>query len=349
MQSPTAKPTRWKPRKQQYLDGLNYMKGRMKGEITSLKTRWDRFNSAGVDGIEIQNTVIIAGRPGALKSAIKEQIVRDAFENNPNLKFRALNFEFEMLGKVNAIREFSSATGKSYKYLCSAEDTLTLKDLQICYDYAKEKSKSDKYPVDVIDESCTVNEFRDIIEDYMERYKSGNVYTPTLITVDHSILFTIAPMESGLNEMLMNLGKMLTMLKRKYPIIFIVLSQLNRNIEESGRNEECKYGNYVLTSDIYGSDALLMHADMVIGLDRPYLRNLRFYGPSRYIIDNENVLVVRWLKCRNGENQLSFFAIDFNSMSIMETEPPATVAKAKEIKDNKIKKLEPSNLFNQEA
>lgn len=317
---------KWKPRGKTYEEAMDYIKGRRTGAITSLKTRWEKFNHAGIDGIEIHSTVIIGGRPGSLKSALKDQIIRDAFEYNPNLKFRVLDVQMEMVGRVTALRELSSATGKSYKYLCSAEGQINKEDYVKCEEYGKLKGDHSKYPVDVIEESYTVAEFANIVDEYMEAHKDENGnYVPTVIAIDHSILFLQASDESGLNDTLMNLGKMATAKKRKYPIIFIILSQLNRNVERDGRNDEKKYGNYIVGSDIFGGDGLLMSADIVIGIDRPALRNIQFFGPPGFIISGEDDLIMRWIKCRNGQDQLSFFKVDFKSMTIYETEPPPTV------------------------
>lgn len=341
---------KWKPRGYGYEEAMEYIKGRRTGEITSLKTRWEKFNHAGTDGIEFHSTVIIGGRPGSLKSAIKDQIIRDAFEFNPTLKFRVLDFQFEMVARVTALRELSAAVGKSYKYLCSAEGQIDKEDYIKCQDYGKEKADYEKYPVDVIEESCSIEEFGKIIDDYMESHstlemikgKETKIYTKTIIAVDHSILFEDD--ETDLNRLLLNLGKMLTSKKRKYPIIFLILSQLNRNVEKEERNGERRYGNYILASDFYGSEGLGMHADMQIGLDRPALRNIRVYGPPGFIIDSECDLVLRWIKCRNGENQLSFFKVDFASMTIHEVDPPPVVKGGMAAKEKDV--FQPKKDFN---
>ncbi len=191
----------WKPRGESYREAIRYIRGRRRGEITSLKSRWFRFNHASIDGIEWHSTVIIGGRPGSLKTAMKDQLIRDFFEYNPNTNFRVLDFQFEMIGRVTAIRELSSATGKSYKYLCSADGLITPEDYNKCIDYAKVKSDYGKYPVDVYEEGCSLQQFADAIDAYMEEHSTVGVkdnveikiYTPTVVTVDHSLLFEDDP------------------------------------------------------------------------------------------------------------------------------------------------------------
>lgn len=308
----------WKSQKEGLKESLDYLKGRKEGLITSIKTPWVKFNDATTDGLEWNTLTVIAGRPGSGKTLIKDQIIREAFVRNPGETFNVLEFQLEMLARMSAVREYSAILGKSYKYLCSADGVLADEDLQRCYEYAKKKVN---LPIDIVENSVTADEFKAIIEDYMEEKKILGKYTKTIITLDHSILLKKKSGQQRLDA-LADLGDVLTELKRKYPILFIILSQLNRNIDNPERNEDGKYGNYVLESDIFGGDALLQHADTVIGINRPAKQKIRFYGPDRFIIEDETVLVMHFLKCRNGDTRMSFFKAEFNKMKITESDTP---------------------------
>jgi replicative DNA helicase len=323
-QKKAAPKKKWNSQREGFQDSLKYLQGRMHGHIKSLRTPWPKFNDATTDGIEWNTLTVIGGRPASGKTLIAEQIVRESFPLNPGENFRVLQFQFEMLARTSAIREYSSVIGRSYKYLCSADGKLSDADLQRCYDYAKEKIK---YPIDVVETPCTIEEFKEIVRDYMlsnASYDSeGNMITPkVLITIDHSLLFKKASYEKDKHDMLNNLGEALTLLKRQYSLSFIVLSQLNRNIDNPERSEEGKYGNYVLESDLFGADALLQHADTVIGINRPAKQKIRFYGPDRYVIEDDRVIVLHFLKCRNGDTRLSFFRAEFEKMKIVEMITP---------------------------
>jgi replicative DNA helicase len=315
----------WKSQKEGFQESLQYLKGRKEGTIKSLTTPWPKFNDAMTDGIEWNTMTVIGGRPASGKTLIAEQIVRESFVLNPTENFRVLQFQFEMLARSSATREFSSVIGRSYKYLCSADGQLSEDDLHRCWEYAKKKVK---YPIDIVENPKTITEFKEIIHQYMEEHSyqenDCKTYTKTLITIDHSLLFKRdKPFEKDKQDMLSNLGEALTYLKRIYPISFIVLSQLNRNIDNPERAEDGKYGNYILESDIFGSDALLQHADTVIGINRPGKQKIRFYGPDRYIIDDDRVMVMHFLKCRNGDTRMSFFRAEFEKMRIVEMSTPA--------------------------
>ena len=307
----------WAGQYQAFNEALKYMNNRMHGEERSILTPWSKFNDAGTDGIEWNTLTVIGGRPGSGKTLIKDQIIRESFVLNPSEDFRVLEFQFEMVGRTSAIREFSSITGLTYKQLCSAGSTLSSSVLNNCHQYAKQRVK---YPVDIISTPMTVNQMREQVDMYMEENKG----IKTIITLDHSILVKRAPYQNNRLDMLFELGEFFTQCKRDYPCLFICLSQLNRNIDNPDRAIDGKYGNYILESDIFGSDAMLQHADMLVGINRPAKQKIRFYGPHRYIIEDDRTLVLHFLKARNGDARMSFFKAKFEKMEIEEMDTPET-------------------------
>tara|TARA_B110000196_G_C21146226_1_gene666744 strand:- start:2124 stop:3080 length:957 start_codon:yes stop_codon:yes gene_type:complete len=305
----------WDGQFQNFNEALKYMLARQTGEEKSLYTPWPKFNDAGTDGLEWNTLTVIGGRPGSGKTLIKDQIVRESFILNPNDDFRVLEFSFEMVGRTSAIREFSSLTGRTYKELCSAGSKLTADVFNECHQYAKERVQN---PVDVVQVPMTVNQMREQLDMYMNLNKGKK----TLITLDHTILVKRAPYQNNRLDMLFELGEFFTQAKRQYPCMFIVLSQLNRNIDSPERAIDGKYGNYILESDIFGSDAMLQHADMLLGINRPAKQKIRFYGPDRYVIEDDRTLAFHFLKARNGDARMSFFKAEFERMEIREMNTP---------------------------
>ena len=299
-----------------FSEALKYMNARQKGEEKSLYTPWPKFNHAATDGLEWNTLTVIGGRPGSGKTLIKDQIIRESFALNPHDEFRVLEFQFEMVGRTSAIREFSSMTGKTYKELCSAGSILQPEVLNKCLMYAKERVKN---PVDIISTPLTVNQMREQIDMYMNLHKGKK----TIVTLDHTMLVKRAPYQNNTLDMMFELGEFFTQCKRDYPILFIALSQLNRNIDSPERAIDGKYGNYILESDIFGSDAMLQHADMLIGINRPAKQKIRYYGPDRYIIEDDKTLVLHFLKARNGDARMSFFKAKFEQMKIEEMLTPS--------------------------
>lgn len=313
----------WTSYKEGYEEAIQYMKDRRDGTVTSLVTPFQQMNMATLEGIEWQSMVVIGGRPATGKTAIKDQIVRKAFELNPQTKISVLEFSLEMVGKVTALRSFSSFLGVEYKDLLSVNgNKVPMELIQRCQAYSETMLK---HSVSVVQDPPTVKSFGKIVEQYMEQHSytvaGKKKYEHVIISIDHSLLLLTEHGQSK-NDMLYELGATITKLKRKYPIIFLVLSQLNRSIDHPDRQEEGKYGNYVLESDIFGADALLQHADLVIGLNRPGKQNIRYYGPERYIIESKEILVMHHLKARQGQTGLAFYNTDYAKMAIIDIDKP---------------------------
>lgn len=336
----------WKSNKTIYEEGLWYMEGRRTGKIKSFKTSLDSFNEAGLDGIEYHSAIILGARPGDFKTSIVTQFIKNAFELNVDPLFRILNFSFDMYGRTTAIREFTSVTNKSYKELCSAGSILDKMEIDKCSEYAKIKMN---LPIDRVDEPCTVAKFKEIIMAYMSKYALRDsitkefirndfgkiIYPNVFIPVDHSLLFEKDRGERDTLDMLYNLGRAVNFLRKIYPIAFLILSQLNRSADAAERNENGRIGNYLNSTDLFGSDALYQYADGVVLYNRPGKKGIHWYGPENYIIEDEFVLVGHWVKTRNGANAIVFHRADGKTMTIKDI---ATLQKAEKIQQFKKKK-----------
>jgi hypothetical protein len=235
----------------------------------------------------------------------------------------------EMVDETSGVRKLSLITSADYNTLMSKDGKQVDKRIyDECVKYYQSMQATDR--INVVYDACTVDEMCATIHYEMDKYKNEDgTYNNMLVGIDHSALFKVGKGQKDKFEMLGSLGEALTMMKKKYPIAFIVLSQLNRNIDDPKRQEEGVYGNYVLDSDIYGSDALLQHADVVMGINKPSVRKIRLYGPEKFIIADEDILVFHFLKSRNGTTRISFFRLDRTLMRIIEVPTPPTAVKPK--------------------
>jgi replicative DNA helicase len=303
--------------------GLLKMKAKREGRLPALISAWPKFNDAFCDGLEWRTITVVGARPGTGKTLFMEQLVSDIIKQNPDQDFRVLKFQMEMVDETSAIRKFGLITGADYNTLMSKNGNLVDKKLfQKCVDYYKESVDSDV--INVVYVVCTVNEMCATIHYECERHKKPDgTYRNILVTIDHSALFKNDVGQKDKFDMLGALGEALTQMKKNYPVAFVVLSQLNRNIDDTKRQVEANYGNYVLDSDIYGSDALLQHADVVIGINKPSIRKIKKYGPEKFLIEDPDTLVFHFLKSRNGLTRISFFKLDRTTMRIIEIPTPA--------------------------
>ena len=303
------------------------IKGRRKGDIKSLKSAWPKFNDAFCDGLEWRTITVVGARPGTGKTLFLEQLFSDIIVQNPDQEFRILKFQFEMVDETSGVRKLSLETGADYNTLMSKDGVKVDKGIyDKCVEYYDKSAEHDL--TRVLYDSCSVDEMCATIHYEFEKFKRPDgTYVNMLVGIDHSTLFGLTRGQRDKFEMLSALGEALTMMKKKYPVAFVVLSQLNRNIDNPDRQRDGEYGNYVLDSDIYGSDALLQHADVVLGINKPSLRKIRQYGPDRYIINDEDLLVFHFLKSRNGTTRMSFFKLDRTVMRIVEIATPAQATK----------------------
>jgi replicative DNA helicase len=304
------------------------MKARRSGELKSLKSSWPKFNDAFCDGLEWRTITVVGARPGTGKTLFMEQLISDIIEENKDHKFRVLKFQFEMLDETNGIRKLSLNTASDYNTLMSKGEPVD-KDLYLrCVQYYEQTAETDV--IDVVYDPCTVDEMCATIHYYMEKHKDENGnYMNALVTIDHSALLKVGKGQRDKFEVLYALGEAMTYMKKHYPVAFLVLSQLNRNIDNPDRSKDGDYGNYVLDSDLFGADALLQHADVVLGINKPSIRKIRFYGPERFIVNDEDLLAFHFLKSRNGTTRLSFFKLDRENMRIVEIETPPQATKLK--------------------
>lgn len=276
---------------------LNYMKGRMEGNIQSLRTPWKKFNAASMNGIEWGTITTIAGMSGSGKTAVLNQCETALFELNKQQNFAVLSFNFEMIARRLVGRKISRQLNKPLKSLYSAEalnpkDNLTEEDYRKAVEYCNYLSD---LPITYVDIPKNPQQIKEIIINFNQLPE--NQARKILVTLDHSILVKKRGAKNEL-ETLYELGEIFTELKKLIDVSFIVLSQLNRNIESVERREN-KRLHYPVKSDVFGADALYQHSDIFLVTHRPEMLNLRHYGPEEKEV--RDMIYWHFLKCRDGD------------------------------------------------
>ena len=230
----------------------------MQGKRRVYPTKWKRLNKNLLGGLQPGKMYVIAGRPGVGKSAFSNQLIFDLLDNNKNKKLLVLYWSFEMPGYQQIMRAGAKGTGKQVSELLSVERKLATE----AYDaFKKEVLKYAHYPI----------YFNNIPRD-MEFVKQSNVDVTnkypdhTIVNVyDHSRLI-LSEKEQELQK-LNEVSKGCMWLQAKMGCINILLSQLNRNIEQEHR---AKAQYQPLLTDLFGGDSIGQDAHVVMMLQRPY-------------------------------------------------------------------------------
>jgi replicative DNA helicase len=247
-------------------------------------------------------------------------LTRSLQENNKDQDFMVLHFQFEMLGRNMGVRELSASNNLDIRYLQSAQDDgmppLSKADYEKLSIYVGKQKGRNEF---VIDRSMTVGDMANAIKMFYAEYKK-----PFVVTLDHTLLVRQSASDTSKQVTLQNLATMLTEMKNKLPVTFIILTQLNREIDNAERQKPGKLENYPTEADVFGSDYLLQCADVMIAYNRPAKYNISRYGPQKYIItpSDKYLLAMHVLKNRFGETSIQWYKADYAKMEVVEALEP---------------------------
>jgi replicative DNA helicase len=302
-------------------EGLQYVKDRQAGKIKSFMLPWKGFNDLGIGGLEWGSMLTIGARPGAGKTMFVSQILRESKVNNPFQDFNILEFQFEMGAKQTSTRDFVAQTGLDYNQVLSTNkqiDDFAIRQMERYINEVKTLRLLGTHRTQ-INNPVTVKQMEEAIKVVYE----GLGGKPLVVTIDHSWLIKQDFKEREKLNTLYNTVEMLMNVKNKLPIIVLMISQLNRSIDEPNRKLPGTLGNYPTSSDIFGGDALQQGSDMVVVLNRPFKSDILSYGNKEYPTTSDDIFV-HILKNRNANDNrnLLFMKADFPKQTAYEVPEP---------------------------
>ena len=250
------------------------VKNAMHGKRDVYPTQWTRLNKNLLGGLQKGKMYVIAGRPGVGKSAFSNQLIFDVLDKNQSKNIIVLYWSFEMPGYQQIMRSGSKEVKKEISELLSVEARLNDEDFK---SYANRIDRFRKYPV-----------YFNSIPRTMEYIKQTNeqVFTEspkaTVINIfDHSRLIKGSNEHTELQK-LNEISKGCMWMQAKMDVINILLSQLNRNIEQEHR---AKAQYQPLLTDLFGGDSIGQDAHVVMILNRPH----DIYGITAKYCDEDPV------------------------------------------------------------
>ena len=271
-------------------EAINYISGRRDHSITSLKTRWAKFNKQCMGGIEPNTVYTIAGISGSGKSSFANEISTDIIDLNPGEEIVILIFSLEMVGFRQVGRTLSSKLRKTTSTLYSSETDL---DDDTFRKVISVSNQLKEYPIWFVDNPTTPKKAEDIIKYFYNTYIKGTD-KHFVIMYDHALL--TKPIGSVI-ETMQELERVFISAK-KYPMTSVLqLAQMNRNIESPERINN-PLSHYPMRSDISSADALFQASDYVIVIHRPEILGIQEYGPSH--LPTQNKVYLHILKNRDA-------------------------------------------------
>ena len=260
------------------LRAIQYIKLRREGKEPSLKTRFKKLDKALLGGIPWNKIFSIAGMSGSGKSTLVELLIMDALDNEQDIK--VLSFKLEMSPEDEITRTISAKLGIPLKDIYSGEKPLSDEDyhkaLSIAKDYAKK-------PINYISKHPTAKEALQCIYDYVEEEGIEGTNTGLIVTLDHLLLLKGEDEKTSIDTFMKGLIEVkLDLADRGIKALFIVLDQLNRDIEKPERTLNPSL-HYPTKNDIFAASSVYYSSDYVLIVHKPALLDgiSTEYGPPR--------------------------------------------------------------------
>ena len=228
------------------------------GNRDVLKTSWPRLNRNLLGGLQKGKMYVIAGRPGVGKSAFSNQLIFDILDNNKTKNLIVLYWTFEMPGYQQVMRSASKDVKKEMGELLSVNNSLSDMDFR---SYAAKVMKYANYNIYFNNIPRTMQ----YIMDTTEQIQLDNPESTIINLFDHSRL--IRGSEDSELQKLNTISKGCMWMQSKMGTVSILLSQLNRNIEQEHR---AKNQYQPMLSDLFGGDSIGQDAHVVMMLQRPH-------------------------------------------------------------------------------
>ena len=274
------------------------------GKRDVLSTSWPRLNRNLLGGLQKGKMYVIAGRPGVGKSAFSNQLVFDILDTNAHKKLIVLYWTFEMPGYQQVMRSASKDVRKQMGELLSVDTRLSDMDFKT---YASKVQKYGNYPIYFNNVPRSMEYIMNTNEELFEQHPHHTVIN----LFDHSRLIRGA--EDTELKRLNTISKGCMWMQSKLGTINILLSQLNRNIEQEHR---AKNQYQPLLTDLFGGDSIGQDAHVVMILNRPY----DLYGITNEYCgeDPKGLLACHVEKNRDGLLGMIGYEADMSTFNIRE-------------------------------
>ena len=283
---------------------IKIVKDAKRGIRNVLPTKWPRLNRNLLGGLQRGKMYVIAGRPGVGKSAFSNQLIFDILDMNQAKNVIVLYWSFEMPGYQQIMRTVSNKVDKNIADLLSVDNTL---DDSCLKNYVDKAEIYSKYPIFFQNVPKDMEYIKKVNVDVFNEYPG----TTVINLYDHSRLIS-GDGESELQRLNV-VSKTCMWLQSKMGVVNILLSQLNRNIEQEHR---AKNQYQPMLTDLFGGDSIGQDAHVVMILNRPY----DLYGVTDSYCEEipQGLLACHIEKNRDGMLGMIPYEADLSTFTIYE-------------------------------
>lgn len=295
------------------------------GKEKPVRTKWNNLNAAWMDGMLTGWYIVLAGRSSSGKTAFLNELLQSLHEANPGFAedIEILNFNLEMQAKRLVQRDMSKKLQITMKQLL----------LDISDDEFEELKQSKKEfhnkGVHYVESVHRIDDIVDLISEFAEAKnltiidengkKSIDSDKILIVALDHALAIERSGNQSDeLYDLSYKVDKLLTQIPN---LIFILLTQLNDNIEKPERRSnryDRSFLHYPERGDIYGIRSTFHFADEVLVIHDPYDLKIPVYGPKR--IKSKGKLFLHRIKGRDTGKNLLVFSNNLRKNTIDEYE-----------------------------
>lgn len=237
-----------------------------------------------------QGTIVsIGARPGHGKTTFRNALIWDIIKNNPEKRINIIDFQLDM-DPIALLEKDIKRLGfdpKPKKVSVIPKDHEQEKD-QIAEHLKRLLSNCDWKVITSIPDIKSMEAWSDSMLTEMTKINPGKQDIINIVTLDFALMVPTSK-EKGID--LVSLMHCFQRIRNKHKALCIVLTQLNREVNEKTRIKNGVFGNRIMDKDFYGSDAFLQYSDLVIGLDVPALRGISLWSEKQIPVTDKHVII----------------------------------------------------------
>jgi replicative DNA helicase len=255
-----------------------------------LLTRWENLNSLMGGGFQKGFNYLIAGLSGSGKSTLANMIETDIFDFNPEENIIVLNFNFETPAVMNLVKKYSADVGKTVNELLSTDGAISD---ELMSTIRQKSERYRKYPIYYFEISGTVDDIASTVITCKEQQPDSHIFC----IIDHTTLVTPKNHQTEL-QLVTELATMSIKIKKQTECTFLMLGQLNSNIEQTDRLMNPALHS-PMRSDLFGGKSVWNAMDCIFMPHRPELLQLSEY--TLHSLPTKDMMYFHIRKQRYGE------------------------------------------------